>query len=94
MQQLAPGLTPAAIKTHHHSIVDDAKTLHDRLVQCPEMEQTIDIQYELGKYPFQVLATVFFGDCLSQQAYKTTTQIVELMLTKNTAGALINPVAK
>ncbi|KFA74752.1 hypothetical protein S40288_09859 [Stachybotrys chartarum IBT 40288] len=94
MRQRAPGLTPAAIKTHYPSIVDNARALHDRLEQCSEMEQTLDSQLKLGKYPFQVLATVFFGERLSEQAYKISTHMVALMQTKNSTGALISPFAK
>ncbi|CAI6100040.1 unnamed protein product [Clonostachys chloroleuca] len=94
MQQLAPGLNPTAVKTFSHSIIDHARALHDCLEQCAEMAQTVDIQLELGKYPFQVLATVFFGERLSEQAYKDTTHMVDLMLTKNSTGALLNPVTK
>ncbi|KAL9570456.1 hypothetical protein ACKAV7_005387 [Fusarium commune] len=94
MQQLTPGLTPTALKIHYHSIVDHARALHEHLQQYTDIAQTVDMQLELGKYPFQVLATVFFGESLSEQAYKDTTHMVDLMLTKNSAGALFNPLAK
>ncbi|KAL9567468.1 hypothetical protein ACKAV7_008418 [Fusarium commune] len=94
MQQLMPGLTPTALKIHYHSIVDHARALHDRLQQYTDIAQTVNMQLQLGKYPFQVLATVFFGETLSEQAYKDTTRMVDLMLTKNSAGALFNPLSK
>jgi hypothetical protein len=52
------------------------------------------MQLELGKYPFQVLATVFFGESLSEQAYKDTARMVDLMLTKNSAGPLFNSLVR
>uniref|UniRef100_A0A8H7KBD1 Cytochrome P450 n=1 Tax=Bionectria ochroleuca TaxID=29856 RepID=A0A8H7KBD1_BIOOC len=94
MQQLAPGLNPAAVKTFSHSIIDHARALHGRLEHYADMAQIINIQSVLGEYPFQVVATVFFGERLSEQAYKDTTRMVDLMLIKNSAGALINPVTK
>jgi cytochrome P450 len=77
MQQLTPGLAPTALKTHYHDIVDHARALHERLQQYSDRAQTVDMQLELGKYPFQVLATVFFGESLSEQAYKDTARMVD-----------------
>jgi hypothetical protein len=92
VHQLAPGLNSTAVKTFSNSIIDYARALYDRLEQCAEIAQPVEIQHELGKYPFQVLSTIFFGEKLSEQAYKDTAHMVDLMLTKNSAGALINPV--
>lgn len=94
MQQLTPGLTPTALKTHCHDIVYHARALHERLQQYRHRAQTVDMQLEPRKYPFQVLATVCFGESLSEQAYKDTTRMVDLMLTKNSAGALLNPLVR
>jgi cytochrome P450 len=94
MHQLAPGLTAASVKIHYHRIVDHAKALYASLDQYAKKEQIIDMQLTMGRYPFEVLATVFFGERLSDQAYKAAKQMVDLMLIKNSTNVSFNPLAR
>ncbi|KFA70389.1 hypothetical protein S40285_07806 [Stachybotrys chlorohalonatus IBT 40285] len=94
LQQIAPALTPTASKAFHHSIVDDAKELHDRFAQLAESDQPVDMTFELGRFPFHVLGTVFFGERLSKQAYDYSTRMVKLMQIKGIPGSLVNPLKK
>jgi cytochrome P450 len=59
---LAPGLTPSATKTYHHFIVDEAKSLYDRLRRLAVSEEVADMAFQLGKYPFSVIWQIFFGE--------------------------------
>ncbi|KAL2131359.1 hypothetical protein VTI74DRAFT_5194 [Chaetomium olivicolor] len=60
-QMLAPGLTPAATKTYHHLIVDEAKMLYDQIRRLAISEQVADLNFHLGRYPFSVIWQIFFG---------------------------------
>ncbi|KAL2171371.1 hypothetical protein VTG60DRAFT_3013 [Thermothelomyces hinnuleus] len=61
-QMLAPGLTPSAIKTYHHLIVDEAKALYDRLRRLADSDDAVNMSLELGRYPFSIIWQVIFGD--------------------------------
>jgi len=74
-QMLAPGLTPSAVKTYHDIITGAAIALHSRLRGFAESGDVIDINYELGKYPFEVVANIFFGE--GTQAQTTGSPLYE-----------------
>ncbi|KAL2018588.1 hypothetical protein VTK56DRAFT_558 [Thermocarpiscus australiensis] len=61
-QMLAPGLTPGATKTYHHLIVDEAKSLYDRLRRLAVSEEVADVGFQLGQYPFSIIWQVIFGE--------------------------------
>ncbi|GAB1318486.1 Cytochrome P450 monooxygenase [Madurella fahalii] len=67
-RMLAPGLTPSAVRSYHQLIVDEAKLFHDRLRQFAASGETFDMHSELGKYPFEVIWQVFFGERLNTQS--------------------------
>lgn len=67
-QMLAPGLTPSAVRSYHQFIIDEAKLFHDRLQQFAALGETFDIHGELGKYPFEVIWQIFFGERLDAQS--------------------------
>ncbi|KXX75066.1 putative sterigmatocystin biosynthesis P450 monooxygenase stcS [Madurella mycetomatis] len=67
-QMLAPGLTPSAVRSYHQLIVDEAKLFHDRLRQFAASGDTFDMHGELGKYPFEVIWQIFFGERLDTQS--------------------------
>uniref|UniRef100_A0A8H7MYI4 Cytochrome P450 n=1 Tax=Bionectria ochroleuca TaxID=29856 RepID=A0A8H7MYI4_BIOOC len=48
MHQLAPGLNSTAVKTFSNSIIDYARALYDRLEQCAEIAQPVEIQHDAG----------------------------------------------
>ncbi|KAK3291336.1 cytochrome P450 [Chaetomium fimeti] len=61
-QMLAPGLTPGATRTYHDLIVDEAKSLHDRVRRVAASGETTDMTYQVGQYPFSIMWTIFFGE--------------------------------
>ena len=66
-QMIAPGLNPASVKTYHGFIVDEAQTLYERIRQFAKSGNVIDLNHELGKFPFEVLARIFFGERFDAQ---------------------------
>src|SRR3569833_3402403 len=74
-QKQTPGLTPSAVKTYHDIITGAAIALHSRLRGFAESGDVIDINYELGKYPFEVVANIFFGE--GTQAQPTGSPLYE-----------------
>ncbi|KAF7549105.1 hypothetical protein G7046_g8446 [Stylonectria norvegica] len=88
---LAPGLTPNGVKSYNDSIIDQAVALHCRFKDISKSDQTIDMRYELGIYPYQVIATAFFGETLSSELYKDVKMTAELQFEVNVTN---NPLAK
>ena len=66
-RMLAPGLTPGAVKTYYDFIADEATILHRRLRQLADSGDVIDLHVELGKYTFEVVGRIFFGESLDTQ---------------------------
>jgi cytochrome P450 len=88
-QMLAPGLTPSATKTYHGFILDEAKNLHDRLQKKAGSGEVFDMSEELGRYPFSINWTVFFGDQLERtDLYDITKRLADI----SPAVRSINPV--
>lgn len=99
-QMLAPGLTPGAVKGHYHELlIDEAKRLFNGLRQhaLAEGDATINLHYELGQFPFQVIWRVFFGETLDLQSsaglsvYEDSRRLNELTATASYSN---NPIAK
>jgi cytochrome P450 len=61
-QMLAPGLTPSATRTYHDLIIDEAKSLYDRVQRLAASEEATDLILQLGQYPFSIIWQIFFGD--------------------------------
>ncbi|KAK5655599.1 hypothetical protein OQA88_5530 [Cercophora sp. LCS_1] len=64
---LAPGLTPNAVRSYHQLIVDEAKLFHKRLHNFATKGNPFNLHLELGKFPFEVIWQVFFGENLNTQ---------------------------
>jgi cytochrome P450 len=75
---LAPGLTPAMVKSYHDSMVEDAKGLHGRLRDSAKQVSAVDIQRVFSRYPFDVASTVFFGEKATETAWRVTQELAEL----------------
>ncbi|KAK0702200.1 cytochrome P450 [Lasiosphaeris hirsuta] len=95
-QMLAPGLTPSAVKTYRDIYVEEALLLHDRLQHMAKVGSTVDMNTELGKYPFEVVSRIFFGERLNAQT--TGSQIYEAVKeAADITGVLVasnNPITK
>ncbi|KAH6843230.1 cytochrome P450 [Chaetomium sp. MPI-CAGE-AT-0009] len=61
-QMLAPGLTPGATRTYHDLIVDEAKSLHDRVHRVAASGEVTDMAHQIGQYPFSIIWNIFFGE--------------------------------
>ncbi|KAL2151760.1 hypothetical protein VTH82DRAFT_6858 [Thermothelomyces myriococcoides] len=59
---LAPGLTPSAVKTYHHLIIDEAEALYNRLRRLAGSDDAVNMSLELGRYPFAIIWEIIFGD--------------------------------
>jgi len=64
---LAPGLTPAAVRSYHDIIIEEAVALRNRFRRLATSEKVIDFGLEFGKFPFEVVARVFFGERIGTQ---------------------------
>ena len=93
-QILAPALTPTAIRMYFHNIIDHAHELYGGMNTREDAGYIENLHFKLGKYPFQVLTDVFFGNRMGEQAYKDTIHMAELVAVSNTPGGLLSPVKK
>lgn len=90
-KMLAPGLTPGAVREHTEAIINHATNLHSRLRDLAEAGETVDIRLELGRYPFDVISTVLFGEVLGLGVYEDARKAVE---TQGAINGSLNPLAK
>lgn len=68
---IAPALTPAATRSHFDSFLDRAVELSIHLESFIEDGVIPDLHFEVGRYPLNVLAGVFFGEKLTEETYRT-----------------------
>jgi len=72
-QTLAPGLTPAAVRSYHDIILDEAVALHDRLQAISDSDEVCQhFGYEFGKFPFEVVGRIFLGKKVGTQGDNVT----------------------
>ncbi|KAK1835014.1 putative sterigmatocystin biosynthesis P450 monooxygenase stcS [Podospora conica] len=68
---LAPGLTPAAVRTYHGVLADEARGLQEHIRAVAEREGgTADLSAELGRLPFGVITRIFFGGKMDDEAIR------------------------
>lgn len=93
-KMMAPGLTPAAIRAHHEMLIDEAMALREAFDRLAKQDQAIDLPHEVGKYPFEVIGHLFFGERLNVQRgggaelYHDTKRLAE---TQGTIALEANP---
>ncbi|PKS08642.1 hypothetical protein jhhlp_005031 [Lomentospora prolificans] len=69
---IAPGLTPAAVRSYNDIIVDEALALHNRLKAMAESGKVCEnFGYEFGKFPFEVVTRIFLGRRFDTQGGNT-----------------------
>jgi len=67
-KMMAPALTPAAIRAHHETLINEAMVLRKAFDQLAKQEnKVIDLPHEIGKYPFEVICHLFFGERVNVQ---------------------------
>ncbi|KXJ87138.1 cytochrome P450 [Microdochium bolleyi] len=82
LHRLAPALTPTTIKAYFPHIVAQACILRDDLAKHNKPDdEPVRIQDAIGRYPFQVIAHVIFGEPLSEDLYRETMHMLEMQLT-------------
>lgn len=82
---LAPGLTPASVRSYHGVVADEAKNLYSHMRTVAEAGETVDLAMELGRLPFGVITRIFFGEKMDDEAIRANfKQAAEL------AGPLVN----
>ncbi|MBE3048592.1 cytochrome P450 [Candidatus Bathyarchaeota archaeon] len=59
---IAPTLTASAIRARMPFVISEAAALHARLKALSDRDVTVDLGYEVGRFPFEVLLRVFLGD--------------------------------
>lgn len=64
---IAPGLTPAAVKSYHPIVLEEAKILHQRFNALAHANKVVSFDDEVGKFPFDVTSHIFFGQRLHAQ---------------------------
>ncbi|KAH8680807.1 cytochrome P450 [Xylariales sp. PMI_506] len=88
---LAPGLTPNSVKVHISTIIDLAGSLHTRFQDLAKSGEVVDMRFELGKYPFQVISHFLLNEQLGLKAYEDARLAVE---TQTALNASLNPISK
>lgn len=81
LHRLAPGLTPNVIKTYFSTIVDAACDLRDVLTSKSGVDHpAIRMQDVTGRYPFDVISEVLFGQGLGDEIYQQVVILAQLHL--------------
>ncbi|KAM7208568.1 Cytochrome P450 [Naviculisporaceae sp. PSN 640] len=90
-QMLAPGLTPSATKTYHDFILDEAKELHNRVLDVASSGKVTNMSFVLGQYPFSVIWRVFFGEKFAApELYRITHRLGDVSPTV----PVLNPITR
>lgn len=99
MHMIAPPLTPSATKAYHAAIVEEAQVFYHQLQKFAlQQDEPIDLIREVGKYTFDVVSRVFFGNDVRLRSQTTYCPIYEDLLGMSDimgkAVVMLNPFAK
>jgi cytochrome P450 len=74
---LAPGLTPAALRTHHSQIVHEALAVFDSFATAASGTRPVSILPMVDKLPFGMIGHYLFGRSMGEDAYKATRGLLD-----------------
>ncbi|KAK0620973.1 cytochrome P450 [Immersiella caudata] len=98
LHMIAPPLTPSATRAYYSIIVEEAKIFYDGLQKLASKDDPFDIMHEVGKYTFDVMSCVFFGESERLHSQTEHCQLYEdLQRIADVVGktaVMLNPLAK
>ncbi|KAK1751521.1 putative sterigmatocystin biosynthesis P450 monooxygenase stcS [Echria macrotheca] len=69
---IAPALTPAATRTYHEMIVEEAKVFYDQLQKWAAKDEPVNLIDLASRYTYDVINRVFYGDSGERANAQTT----------------------